>query len=52
MQRKEVVYVSWISERGCKGTNRFPGANPYEKCMEGVLEQRSEFSSIRRRFRR
>lgn len=26
------------------------GANPYEEHMEGVLEQRSESSSVRRRI--
>ena len=50
MQRKEVVHAAWISERGWSGTDWFPGANPYEEYMEGVLEQRSEFSSIRRRI--
>lgn len=52
MQRREVVHAAWISERGWIGTYQFLGANPYEECMEGVLEQRSEFSSIRRRFHR
>lgn len=52
MQGKEVVHVAWISERGWMGTYQFPGANPYEERMEGVLEQRSECSSVRRRFHR
>lgn len=53
-QRREVVHGFWISERGWKETDQFLGANPYEECMEGVLEQRSEWikSSIRRRFHR
>lgn len=42
MQGKEVVHADLISERGWKGTEQFPGANPYDNRMEGVLEQRSE----------
>lgn len=44
MQGREIVHVIWIFRE------RMFGASPYEDFMEGVLEQRSELSSDRRRI--